>query len=532
VKRTQQKISEQARVLESLNARLNGIIHSMMDAVITIDSQQRIVLFNPAAEAMFGITAIEVEGAHIERLIPNHFWFSHGRFVDAFGLTGLTNRSMGALGAINGLRTSGDEFPIEASISQVEIDGEKLFTVIVRDITERKKAEEQQARLAAIVNNSEDAIIGETSDGSVTTWNPGAEALFGYSATEMIGCSVRRIIPPDCLSQEEQSLIRLRVGQAVHRETVRLKKSGERVPVSITWSPVKDSRGNIIAAATIARDITEQKAAEEKLRDAQRKLLLYASDLERRVEERTRHLHEAEQTSRRLSSELLRIQDEEHRRIARELHDSIGQSLAALSMMLHSVNRLLPNTHAAEKALRGADSMLKQAIQEVRNISFLLHPPMLEDLGLSSAIQSYVEGFAERSGIKIKLEIPANVRLPEFMAISVYRVVQESLTNILRHSGANCAEVTLETSDKMAVLKVRDYGKGIPADKLQNLKIGLETGVGFGGMRARIRELHGEFEVESGESGTTVKIIVPLTVASPKSVTQAVSPKSGQAQAV
>jgi PAS domain S-box-containing protein len=142
IKRAQKKIAEQAKALESTNARLHGIIFSAMDAVITIDSQQRIVLFNPAAEVLFGLKASEAKGKHIECLIPERFRSSHGKFVEGFGRTGVSNRKMGALGTISGLRANGEEFPIEASISQTEIGDEKLFTVILRDITERNRAEE------------------------------------------------------------------------------------------------------------------------------------------------------------------------------------------------------------------------------------------------------------------------------------------------------------------------------------------------------------------------------------------------------
>jgi PAS domain S-box-containing protein len=292
-KRAQDKIAEQSRILESVNARLHGIIFSAMDAVISIDSQQRIVLLNPAAEAMFGWSKAELEGSQIERLIPERFRSAHGKFVEAFGRTGVSSRKMGALGAISGLRASGEEFPIEASISQIEITGDRLFTVILRDITERKKAEERQGRLAALVENSEDAIISSTLDGTVTSWNPGAETLFGFSATEMIGRPMHQIIPPELVAEEDMNLLRLRAGQAVHRETVRLTKSGRRVAVSITCSAVKDASGNVIAGANISRDITEQKATEEKLREAQRKLLLHAADLEATVAERTARLQES-----------------------------------------------------------------------------------------------------------------------------------------------------------------------------------------------------------------------------------------------
>lgn len=145
----------------------------------------------------------------------------------------------------------------------------------------------------AIVENSEDAIIGKTLDGVVTSWNPGAEKLFGYSASEMSGSSIRQIIPPECGTEEDMILLRLRAGQSTHRQTVRVTKNGQRVPVSITCSPVKDADGNVIGGSKIARDITEQKETEEKLQEARRKLLLHAADLEATVAERTAKLQDS-----------------------------------------------------------------------------------------------------------------------------------------------------------------------------------------------------------------------------------------------
>jgi PAS domain S-box-containing protein len=280
--------------LTRATARFNGIIASAMDAIVSIDSQQRVVLFNPAAEKMFGISAAEAQGQDLNRFIPERFRTAHSHHVEQFGRTGVSTRRMGALRTVAGLRANGEEFPIEASISQVDVDGEKLFTVILRDVTERQRADADRAQLAAIVQSSHDAIIGKSLEGVVTSWNAGAEQLFGYSAREMVGQSVLRIIPPDRQAEEAAILARLRRGEHVdHYETARIAKDGRVVEVSLSISPVRDATGAIVGASKIARDITERKRPEEALREAQAALLAHAENLEKTVAQRTTLLRES-----------------------------------------------------------------------------------------------------------------------------------------------------------------------------------------------------------------------------------------------
>jgi len=170
---------------------------------------------------------------------------------------------MGALGALWAVRTNGEEFQIEASISQIEAAGKKLFTVILRDVTERVRGEEVRERLAAVVDSSDDAIVSKTLEGTVTAWNRGAERLFGYSPSEAVGKSVRMLLPPERENEESDILARIRRGESVkHFDTVRLRKDGSNVDVSVTISPIRDSRGAVVGASKIARDITARRQAE------------------------------------------------------------------------------------------------------------------------------------------------------------------------------------------------------------------------------------------------------------------------------
>ena len=269
-------ITERKRAEDALGAsegRLSGIIASAMDAIVTVDEEQRVVLFNSAAEKMFRCPASEVMGKPITTFIPQRFHAGLAGHIQRFGETGVTNRAMGSKNVLWALRADGQEFQIEASISQVVTGGKKLFTVILRDVTERKQAEEMRERLAAIVDSSDDAIISKTLEGTIVAWNRGAEKVFGYPASEMVGKPMLTLVPPDRIDEEADILTKIRRGESIeHFETVRVCKDGSRIDVSVTISPIRDGNGTIVGASKIARDITERKRGEEALREKERRL--------------------------------------------------------------------------------------------------------------------------------------------------------------------------------------------------------------------------------------------------------------------
>lgn len=280
------EVVKSGMALRAGEERLSRIIDSAMDAVITVDEEQRITIFNPAAEKMFQCPATDAIGMPLERFLPARFRKSHGEHMRAFGLNSVTRRTMGGFSPLSGLRSNGEEFPIEASISQVEINGRKLFTAIVRDVTETAKAREVSSRLVAIVESSEDAIISKTLEGVITSWNPGAEKIFGYRAAEVIGKPMLLIIPPERVNEEKEIIAKIVRGESTdHFETIRVRKDGKRIDVAETISPLRDNSGRIIGASKIARDITERKQAEEAMRQ-QTALLDLAPALVRDMEHR------------------------------------------------------------------------------------------------------------------------------------------------------------------------------------------------------------------------------------------------------
>jgi signal transduction histidine kinase len=263
-------------------------------------------------------------------------------------------------------------------------------------------------------------------------------------------------------------------------------------------------------ASTIIVVLAEARRRDnERLRNAQ-------GELEDRVAERTAELDTANQTLRRLSARLLQLQDEERRRIARELHDSVGQMLAALSMNLAGVRADIDLITKTTAVLTDSEDLVREMSKEVRTISHLLHPPLLDEAGLASALRWYVDGFAQRSKIEVDLDCPNDFgRLPRIVETAAFRLVQECLTNIHRHSGSPTAKIRLRHSDHQVTVEIEDKGKGIPADKLEEMaSIGI-PGVGITGMRERVRQLGGTLDIGSSGSGTTVRAHLPVSETPP-----------------
>ncbi len=231
------------------------------------------------------------------------------------------------------------------------------------------------------------------------------------------------------------------------------------------------------------------------------------ADLESLLVERTLALE-------KLSQRLLKLQDEERRKIARDLHDVTGQTLAALKMAVSELGRRLEQNLNTTIVLNEIDSLAEQALQEIRTTSYLLHPPLLDEMGFSAAAEWYVEGFAKRSGINAKLNFETDSkRLPIEVETALFRVLQESLTNVHRYSGSSEVDIRFQRVEETAVLEIADRGRGIPAELLKQIEGGCAgTGVGLSGMRERLRELNGKLEINSNGFGTSLRAVVPLFV--------------------
>lgn len=348
--------------------------------------------------------------------------------------------------------------------------------------------------------------------GHVSSWNTGAQRIKGYAVSEIIGkhFSIFYTEEDRRAGKPERELEFAARDGRFEDEGWRLRKDGSRFWANVIVSAIKDQTGQLIGFGKVTRDYTERIAASEVLR--------------REIAERTeaqRKLYDSEKSLRQLSLRLLQTQDEERRRIGRDLHDSVGQYLVGLKMKVDSLKSSAERSQPrASSELAECSQLIEETISEVRTISYLLYPPMLEELGLKSAVPWYLEGFTKRSGIKTTFEVsPEFDRIPGDLELALFRVLQESLTNVHRHSGSSTAIVRLLTKEQAVVLQVIDEGKGTQS---KNSEDGAQDwmgsfGVGLRGMNERLRQLGGSLELTSTQEGTTVRATFPLpdsTVAS------------------
>jgi PAS domain S-box-containing protein len=327
------------------------------------------------------------------------------------------------------------------------------------------------------------AIFLLTPAGDISSWNSGAERIKGYKADEIIGKHFRVLYPPhdQVLRKPEHELdVASRVGR-FEDEGWRIRKDGSLFWANVIITAIRGPEGHLLGFGKVTRDLTERKRSEEQIRE--------------------------------LSRRLLGAQDEERGRLTREIHDTLGQYLVAAKMSLDS---LVFDRDAAAKQpdRRILDSigLIDRGITEVRTVSYLLYPPMLEETGLSSAISWYLDGFSERSGIETAFENDGRVgRLPPDVELALFRVVQESLTNVHRHSGSRTARVRLRLQGGDVRLEIEDRGKGFPSDTPATDSAALRTlGVGIRSMRERIQQFGGKFDIRSGEQGTIVEAALPV----------------------
>jgi PAS domain S-box-containing protein len=355
-------------------------------------------------------------------------------------------------------------------------------------------------------------VIGDLS-GELNYVNPAFLKTLGYSETDVSAGKVRwdRLTPPEYAEDDARAAAQLRErGRCDVYEKAYIAKDGRRVPILIGAAAI-DVAASQPEIAAFVTDLTPLKAAQEALRSAN-------EELEKKVAERTAALESevsdrkrAEIGLRELTGRLLVTQDEERRHMARELHDHAGQTLVALTLNLAAIRELGKGQDSAVISLVEQSQQLSDSLsKEIRTLSYLLHPPLLDEAGLKSALQWYVEGFSRRSGIEVDLELPADSkRIPRALELVVFRIVQESLTNIHRHSGSPSASIRLIWSAESVEVAIADRGKGIPGVKKHELTAA-QVGVGVRGMEERVRQFGGTLRIESSSAGTKVTATIPL----------------------
>ncbi|MCA1826890.1 MAG: PAS domain S-box protein [Myxococcales bacterium] len=352
------------------------------------------------------------------------------------------------------------------------------FVVMVEDLTAQSTAREalreSEDRFRAIFENAGVGLVLAVGEGDIVGANRAYARFLGYPGPqEIAGRNVREFLHPEDRARAQQMRNELRSGRITRYEVERqyLRRDGTYVWGRSTVTRVADSP--LIIA--VVQDIDARKRAEDAVRA--------------------------------LSGRFLRLQDEERRRIARSLHESAAQTVAALAMNLARMERMSLPPHAAE-TLADSLELVTQCSREIRTLSHLLHPPLLEEAGLPSSLRWYVEGFAQRSSIEVELQIADDLgRLPMELEITFFRIVQESLTNVHRHSGSRSASIRLRRSGPEIVLEVEDQGVGIPAEVLERVRTqsAATVGVGIAGMRERLSQLGGTLEIAAASPGTLVR---------------------------
>jgi len=352
------------------------------------------------------------------------------------------------------------------------------------DITERVRADQElrqaEERIRAILEYSPNWIYLKDTEGRYLLVNREIERVFGISQEQIKGKTDSEIFPPEQAAKYRANDLKvLRAGLTMEFEEIALLKDGPHTSI-VHKFPLFDTHGNIYATGGVATDITERVRAEEELQ--------------------------------RLSGKLLRFQDEERRRIARELHDSTGQNLVALATMLGQLSSSMSSAgRKSRQLLSECKALADQCIREIRTLSYVLHPPVLDQAGLADAIRDYVDGFTKRSGIQVELELSPHLgRMARDMELALFRVVQESLTNIQRHSGSQQAKIRIDRNSDLT-LEISDLGRGVSAGAQRGKEEPrFEVGVGIPSMQERVKLIGGRLEIDSTSDGTTVRVTIPL----------------------
>jgi PAS domain S-box-containing protein len=348
--------------------------------------------------------------------------------------------------------------------------------ILAAVISEHSRSEEIVSERAKLLDLANDAILVRAPDDTLTYWNRGAERLYGWTSEEVLGRPVQEILQtefPKPISEIKAQILREGSWEG---ELVHSQRSGNRIFVASRWALWSNSRGKALGFLELNTNVTERKRAEASLRS--------------------------------LSARLLTMQDDERRRIARELHDSAGQVLVALSLNIASLQGEANGWgERTERICSESLGLIKRLTEELRTLSYLLHPPLLDEAGLAAAIRWLAEGFAARTKIGVEVEIAPDLeRMSAETETAIFRLVQEALTNVHRHSSSTSATIRLIRDAETVAVEVQDRGRGMPATVTNSNST---IGVGIQGMRERVRQLGGRFEIKSGEQGTTLLAVLP-----------------------
>jgi PAS domain S-box-containing protein len=510
-------VDDQPGKLLSYDAVLADLGENLIKATSAKDALEKLLKIDVAVVLM-DVSMPEIDGFELAEIIRQHPRFQKTAiiFVSAVHLTDLDRLKGYQHGAVDYLSVPivpellRAKVRVFAELHRKKLQLERLNNELEQRVTQRTVELEQKAvalqqlnsdlagknqQLDAIVQTAPDIIFSRQADGTRDYISGRFYEYTGAEPGSAVGFGWLEYLHPDDKERSLSHWMRCVQSGEAYESEYRIRS----VDQQYRWFraravPLRDPAGHIVKWYGTCSDIHDSKLLEQSIRDS-------AIELERMVDLRTTEL-------RRLSSRLMTMQDEERRRIAREIHDGLGQELAAAKMILDGVLSK-DSSPPMQKASVDASELVDRAIKQVRTISHLLHPPLLDEVGLVSALRWYLEGLSDRSGIEILLEIdpPDLSRLKPDIETAIFRIIQEALTNMFRHSGARNGSVSLTETDGRVVVTVRDDGKGIEEQVIQLRPD--SVGVGIGGMRQRVNELGGSLRLANAHPGTIVEVVIP-----------------------
>jgi PAS domain S-box-containing protein len=510
-------VDDQPGKLLTYEAILADLGENLIKATSAKEALEKL-LKTDVAVVLMDVSMPEIDGFELAEIIRQHPRFQKTAiiFVSAVHLTDLDRLKGYQHGAVDYLSVPivpevlRAKVRVFAELHRKKLQLEQLNNELEERVADRTLQLEQKAlalqrlnldlgqknqELDAIVQTAPDIIFSRQADGARDYISSRFYEYTGAAAGSAIGVGWMEYLHRD---DKERSLAHwlrcVETGEAYESEYRLRSADGQYRWFRARAVPLRDPEGRIIKWYGTCSDIHDSKLLEQSIRDS-------AVELERMVDLRTAEL-------RRLSSRLMTMQDEERRRIAREIHDGLGQELAAAKMILDGI-LAKDASPSMRKCAADASELVDRAIKQVRTISHLLHPPLLDEVGLISALRWYLEGLSDRSGIEIRLEVePSDLnRLKPEIETAVFRIIQEALTNMFRHSGAHNGSVSLMEDEGRIVVTVRDDGKGIEERVIQSRPD--SVGVGIGGMRQRVNELGGSLRLANANPGTIVEVVIP-----------------------
>jgi two-component system sensor histidine kinase UhpB len=462
---------------------LRAILDAALDAFILIDAAGVIRQWNRQAEQVFGWDESEAIGHTLmDTIIPPRYHEEHAQGLARFAATG-RGRMLNRRIEITARHRDGREFPIELSIAPVRQGDTQLFGAFVRDITDRKATEDHLRFQSTILGHVRDCVVVVDLSGRIQFWNAGAEAVFGYTAEEMVGRSVAILYADGNSDRVPVDMQRIQNGEDLSGEWQRRRKDGTFVWIDTKRIVLRDPRGQAIGVLAVAKDITERKQADEALRATHDRL-------------------------REFAGRMRSVREQERALMARQIHDELGQVLTALGMDVAWLEARLPaHDRPLVEKCRAMAAIIEGTIGRVRTLATELRPAVLDDLGLLAAIEWETQQFARRTGIACTLELPATLPpLDADRSTDLFRILQEALTNVVRHAAAQHVDVQVRETPAELVLGVSDDGRGIGTAEATSPR-----SLGLLGMRERALLWNGTVDVRARpQGGTAVTVLLPL----------------------